>query len=300
MVWFNKSRRARGPACAARALSWRGVLGLSIVAFMPHFAARRATDPGAFLAALNTSTTEHVRELRHLFENKVVAIVGPAAHTYHDGVALAAIAKADTVVRPNLHVDHSSRTLRLPPRQSRCDVVYSAGLAPGQLQHVQTGRTGMLVPTAAGSALSNSTLEIYAERGIRAVILSELKFDRISHFRSLQPPTGLLLATARRYPAKLARLRTGTKAIIDVLRHAPARVMLFGFDFYQTSTHAFAGHYASFEAAGVHRRHHGSSRHHDASEELRYFRRHLWHRVQIDDHLRRVLGNGLLYRTGKR
>ena len=95
-------------------------------------------------------------------------------------------------------------------------------------------------------------------------------------------------------------------ALIDVLRHAPRRLDVVGYDFYQTEERGFNGYYGEFADDGgaghrqASKRHKaataprpGDSPYHDSAVELRIFRdcvlpryRHV---LRIDDHLEHVL-----------
>ena len=66
--------------------------------------------------------------------------------------------------------------------------------------------------TSASSALSNETLAVYAAQGIRVVIMSELRRQRITHFRNLSPPPQLSLLTPRPFQPEAAHFHTGIKA----------------------------------------------------------------------------------------
>ena len=252
-----------------------------------------------FVRLLNTTSTEREDLLSELYFNRTVAVVGPAGYLeqqqqlQHSKMEQT-IQNADTVVRPNVKFDPNTRSLFLPPHTtSRTTIVYHSGLAPDEQQR---GPGGMLLATDIGSSLSDLALRVYAEHGIKAVVMTELRFQRLQSLRRLRAPEGIHLITPRRFPANVLRFHTGMKALIDVLRHAPRRLYLFGYDFYQTPLRAFRGYYSELERAGVPRHQMGDAAFHSTAEELTYIRQNIMRSgeahagvVTIDDHLRSLL-----------
>lgn len=241
------------------------------------------------LALLNTSRWEDEQLLLRLYRDKTVAIVGPAGYLEEYDVT-EAVRSADVVVRPNCRVDVDRRVLLLPKRTStRCDVVYHSGLALGERQQ---GPAGRMIATGHSSALSNGTLAVYAAHGVNAIVMTELRRQRLVHFQQLAPPTTLALLTPRPFVLAAHQFHTGMKALLDVLRHRPRRVLIFGYDFYQTQKRAYRGYYSELERRAVVPEVMGNAAWHNTEAELAHFRDEVLARhpeVVVDDHLKWVL-----------
>ena len=246
-----------------------------------------------------------------MLRGRHVVIVGPAGYTQQSDLTQL-VASADVVVRPNVKLTKDG-TLQLPPRTTtRCDIVYHGGLFPGRPLKGVVGGRYRTIATPARIALSNESLGAFARHGVRALVLTSSTVDRLQHFACLAAPDGMVLATTTRWTTdarharSCSRWRTGMVALIDVLRHAPRRLDVVGYDFYQTEERGFNGYYGEFADDGgaghrqASKRHKaataprpGDSPHHDSAVELRIFRdcvlpryRHV---LRIDDHLEHVL-----------
>lgn len=122
--------------------------------------------------------------LASLLHARTVAMIGPAGYLMaHDATALLTTS-VEVIVRPNVQVDFLRSRLRLPPRTTtRCDVVYHSGVAEHMNVSLSNGLAHSMPPEA---ALSPRTLQIYAQAGVRAVVLAQGSATRRKHFEALQ------------------------------------------------------------------------------------------------------------------
>lgn len=221
-------------------------------------------------AAAPTPTDAAAAALDKLLRGKRVAVIGPAGYLERCNME-PLLRDIDVVVRPNCKVDVAAGKLLLPPRTTaRCDVVYHAGVAPGELQSAGPRQ----VRTPAGSAVGNESLAIYAAHGVQAVVWAQFHSDRLANYAWAQHSEWARngsLSVTRTIPGGAAQqhFRTGVRTLVDVLAHKPASLLLLGYDFYQTPQRGFEGYYS--DLPGVHPQMQGNARTHDTQREIRFF-----------------------------
>ena len=272
-------------------------------------AAVLATRSPEFRKHLSNLLTEPPTDsqMRALLTGKSVIVIGPAGYTERRLGLSSSVSSFDVVVRPNAKVTHDGRLLLPPGTTDRCDVVYHSGVYLGKKL---AGPNGLVAATQR-NAMSNATLQIYSDSGVKAVIITTRRDDRVQYFTCLAAPlnSNLVLGSVR-WPGsastgRLDHFRTGLMSILDVLRFRPKKLRLLGFDFYQTAERGFRGYYEDEVAMNAskdgrrkptsRRAKAGDSPWHDSLDELNSFRDCILRRfsavIEIDDHLRGVLSN---------
>ena len=244
-------------------------------------------------AARHKHGTDEARSgVVQLIRGKHVALVGPAGYLTTVSVA-AAIGEADIVVRPNVRIRataHSGNfTLLLPPRTtSRCDLVCHSGLAPGAFV---VGPLGEGRRTSREAGLSDESLWAYARNGVKGVIVVQHEPDRKANVRNLTAVAPIKLWMSRLARRPVRYYRTGLLCLLEILQQKPAKVSLFGYDFYSNRQRGFPGYYS--ELADVPQHMHGDSPSHNSTRELKFFVTTILSRHKntliIDDHLRHIV-----------
>ena len=200
----------------------------------------------------NFLDTSSYRDFSTPLHGKTVAIVGPAAYVESAPSIEAIVERADVVVRPNVRVDETGELVLPRGTTRRVDVVYHSGTVLNEL--VGHGRKKDVA--TAFSALTLHTLERYDANGVGTVIVvvcgatfrTRALANLTTQFFARAPNSRMRLllgsnAGGHDCPAPLDHFRTGVRAIVDVHRQRPARIFLFGFDFYQSQRHGFPGYY---------------------------------------------------------
>ena len=171
---------------------------------------------------------------------KTVAVVGPAGYLPRTRGIAQQIASCEVVARPNVRVGDNHRLVLPPNTTHRADFVYHSGSMIGEL----VGRGQAKDAATQFSALNLRTLRVYEAHGVQATIVvacgneprvRSLANLSIAHSAAFTPRMRLLLAPGAGSVDECMRpeerFRTGIKALLDVYRQRPSRILLVGFDF---------------------------------------------------------------------
>ena len=217
--------------------------------------------------------------------DKTIIIIGPAGYIENYNMENI-IERADFVIRPNCKIDLSTNKLLLPKyTTTRCDIIYHSGTKEGDKI---IGYDGKVHNLHAQASLDDKTLVIFKKNQVKIIVLAQL--NRLKKFKTLKKIDGLNLFKAKNIFNEEAGFTTGMKAIIDILKYKPKKLIIFGFDFYKTNNHAFDGYYKNMN--NIDKRFHGRSAVHNIDKELEYFYKNIFiqhNNVIIDSHLKKII-----------